>query len=145
MGATKVRLTPEEISNQWNSKIKGATERIRTGISRVDTAPGLSAVKKQEKMKANLLRSIDDGTWAKQTGGVTLEDWKAKFTSKVGRIAGGADEAMEKRKAFDTWLVSRLNTVLPKIASMPDLTIEDSINRAGQMIRAMSEQKYRKA
>ena len=145
MSKQRVRLTPDEISNQWNSKLKGSTERIRIGIGRVDVAPGVSAVKKQEKMKSNLMKSIDDGTWAKQTAGVSLEDWKSKFTNKVGRIAGGADEAMPKRQAFDTWLVTRLNSVLPKIASMPDLTIEDSINRAGQMIRAMSEQKYRKA
>jgi len=97
-------------------------------------------------MKANLLKSIDDGTWAKRLGAVSLEDWKTKTSAKVAeRLSGGVDGAMSKREKFDTWLVSTLNEVLPKVDAMPDMTLEDSVNRVRTMMEHMSKKPYKKA
>jgi len=144
--AKKVKLAPAEISDKWGRRTKAAITDIVAGIERVTEAPAAKAVAKQDKMKANLLKSIDDGTWAKRLGAVTLEDWKTKTSAKVAeRLSGGVDGAMSKREKFDTWLVSTLNEVLPKVDAMPDMTLEDSVNRVRTMMEHMSKKPYKKA
>jgi len=144
--ADKVKLTPAEISEKWARRTKGAVSDAVAGVNRVTESPAAKAVAKQDKMRANLVASIDDGTWAKRLGGVSLEDWKTKTAAKIGeRLAGGVDGAAAKREKFDTFLVSTLNEILPKIAGMPDLTLEDSVNRVRTFMEHMSKNKYKKA
>lgn len=144
--AKKVKLTPEEISEKWNRRTKASISDIQKGIERVTESPAQKAIAKGDKMKANLIKSLDDGTWAKRLGDVSLEDWKAKTVAKVAeRLSGGVDGAMAKRQKFDTWLTSTLNEVLPKIDAMPDMTLEDSVNRVRAMMEHMSKKPYKKA
>lgn len=144
--ASKVKLSPDQISEKWARRTKAAVTDIQAGIDRVTEAPGAKAVAKQAKMKQNLLKSIDDGTWAKRLGEVSLEDWKTKTRAKVAeRLSGGVDGAAAKRAKFDNYLVGTLNNVLPKIAEMPDMTLEDSVNRVRTFMDHMAKNPYKKA
>ncbi len=144
--ATKVKLSPDEISEKWNRRTKAAVPDIQRGIDRVTESPAAKAIAKQDKMKANLIKSIDDGTWKKRLGAVSLEDWKTKTSQKVGeRLAGGVDGAMAKRGKFDAWLVGKINEVLPQINAMPDMVLEDSVNRVRKFMEHMAKTPYKKA
>lgn len=146
MAREKVRLAPTDIASKWNRNLKASVNDIVAGVGRVTVSPGVAAVAKQEKMKANLMASIDDGTWANRLMAVPLSDWKDTTQKKVReRLSGGVEAAMPKRRAFDSWLVSRLNTVMPEIANMPDLTLEDGIARSAALIRHMAAERYKKA
>lgn len=144
--ATKVKLSPVDISEKWARRTKGAVSDIQAGIDRVTESPAQKAIAKKDKMKANLLKSLDDGTWEKRLGEVSLEDWKSKTRAKVAeRLAGGVDGAAAKRQKFDTHLVNTINEILPKIDSMPDMTLEDSVNRVRTFMDHMSKNPYKKA
>lgn len=144
MAKEKVTLTPDKISDKWNRRMKTAIPDIQAGIDSVTDSPMEKAVAKQDKMKSKLIESIDNGTWANRMRKVSLSDWKSKTKAKVGeRMSGGVDAAMPKRKAFDTWLVGRLNGVMPKIKAMPDMTMEDSVNRVRALMDHMSSEKYK--
>jgi len=144
--AEKVKLNPAEISEKWARRTKAAVTDVVAGINRVTESPAAKAVAKQDKMLANLTASVQDGTWAKRLSGVSLDDWKTKTAAKVAeRLAGGVDGAAAKRQKFDTWLVGTLNEVLPKINDMPDLTIEDSVNRVRTFMEHMHKTPYKKA
>jgi len=144
MAREKVRLSPDQISDKWGRRMKGAVTDIMVGIDNVTEDPGQKAVAKQEKMLANLTKSVQDGTWAKRRLAVSMADWKSSTKEKVGqRLAGGVDKGMGKRKKFDGWLAGRLNAVLPTIAAMPDLTIEDSIARVRTLMEHMSKERYK--
>lgn len=144
--AVKVKLTAEEISEKWNRRTKAAVPDIQRGIERVTESPAVKAIAKKDKMKANLIKSLDDGTWEKRLGAVSLEDWKSKTSSKVAeRLAGGVDGAMPKRVKFDGWLVGKINEVLPKINAMPDMVLEDSVNRVRTFMEHMSKTPYKKS
>lgn len=144
--ATKVKLTPAELTDKWGRRTKASVTDIVAGINRVTESPAQKAIAKIDKMKTNLIASLDDGTWAKRLGAVSLDDWKAKTAAKVAeRLAGGVDGATAKRQKFDTWLVGTLNEVLPKIDGMPDLTIEDSVNRVRTFMEHMHKAPYKKA
>lgn len=144
MSKEKVSLTPDAISDKWGRRMKAAIPDIQAGIEKVSVNPMEKAISKKDKLKQNLIAAIDDGTWEKQMGKVSLTDWKTKTSKKVAeRMGSGVDAGMSKRKAFDTWLVSRQNEILPRIAAMPDMTLEDSISRSRAMIEHMASQKYK--
>jgi len=137
------KLTPQEFQEKHARRLKGAVEDMRQGIERVTTAPGQAAAAKQEKMKQRLVEKIDDGTWAKRVAAVSLEDWKTKMIDKgLTRVASGIDAAQDKVIDFASQLLPHIDKVQSDIQRMPDLTLEDSIQRMTAFTRGMA--KFRK-
>jgi len=137
------RLTPDEYAEKHGRRLKGATEDIRKGIERVTIAPTAQAAAKQDKMKARLNARIDDGTWAARLRKVSVDQWK-KAASDVGvaRIPQGIDNAYDKMVDFGRQLLPAIDAAKTKVASMPDVTLEDSVSRMTTFIREMA--KFRK-
>jgi hypothetical protein len=134
------KLTPQEATEKHARRLKGSTEDIRRGVSRVTEAPGIAAAAKQDKMRQRLMESLDSGKWANRVKSVSLQDWQRLMVEKgVGRIAAGIDEAKEKTEDFFAQLFQHQEGLQRKVENMPDLTIEDSINRMSTFIRGMAE------
>lgn len=137
-------MTANKVSEKWGRNLKASIPYVVEGIANVSESPAEKAIRKQDKMRANLMRAIDNGTWASQLGKVTLAEWKKKTTEKVQqRLSGGVDAGMAKRQEFDNYLVDTINGILPTIKDMPDMTLEDSINRVSTFMRHMSDNPYR--
>ncbi len=131
-----VKMSPSEYSEKWGRRLKGSTEDVRRGVAAVTEAPGIKAAQKVAKMKANLLKSIEDGTWERRVSGVSLSDWKKQTLEKgIGRISQGVDGAGNKMKDFATEFFPHLEEGQRKIESMADITLEDNIARASEMMR----------
>jgi len=140
-----VVLSPAAFAEKWGRRLKGATQDIKDGVNAVTTAPSQQAVAKQDKMKANLIRAIDDGIWAAGLGKVTLSDWKRDMTEKgVPAISRGVDIATPKVQQFAAVLLPHIEAGKASIESMPDLTLEDNIQRMEKMVRHMADLKYKK-
>jgi hypothetical protein len=138
--STMSRLTPEEAASKQASRLKGSTEDIRRGIDRVTSSPTAKAATKQAKMLTNLTASISDGTWAKRLNAVSLEDWKKQARDVgVNRISAGIDAAHQKQVDFYGKLLPAVDAAKGKIASMPDVSLEDNINRMTTYVREMSK------
>lgn len=134
------RVTPEQFQEKHARRLKGSLEDIRAGVDRVTVAPGKKAADKVAKMRARLIAKIDDGTWAKNVGKVTLEEWKTKMADKgIGRIPEGIDGAKEKVINFAGQLLPHIDAGLAKLEGMADLTLEDSITRMTTMVRHMAK------
>ncbi|KKK47614.1 hypothetical protein LCGC14_3153420 [marine sediment metagenome] len=146
MSKQKVRMTSTDISEKWGRNLKHSVPDIQKGLDAVTEAPSAKAIEKQEKMLANLTEAVNNGTWAARLGRVSLQEWKEKTKKKVAeRMSGGVDGAMGKRKEFDNYLVAELNSVLPEIANMDDLTLEDSVARVRKLMEHMANNPYKKA
>jgi len=140
------KLTPKEVQEKHGRRLKGAIEDMRAGIERVSVAPTQLAANKQEKMKQKLNAAIDSGKWAAGLRAVSLDDWKQKITTKgLPRVAQGIDEAAPKVEKFYTQLLPHIDKTVADVKKMPDLTLEDSINRVGTFIRGMAKFKFDKA
>lgn len=134
------KLTPDEFQEKHARRLKGATEDIRKGVERVTEAPTLKAAAKKDKMRANLNKALDDGKWERGLKRVTLEDWKSKMIDKgVGRIAAGIDAAAPKVREFASELLPHIDKVQAEIKGMPDVSLEDNINRMTTFIRGMAK------
>lgn len=145
MSKASVTMNPTDISEKWGRRTKNAVSDIQAAIGRVSESPMEKAASKQDKMLTNLQASVTSGKWARGLKAVSLEEWKTKTAKKVGeRLPGGIDAAMDKRRQFDTYLVGQLNTVLPAIQKMPDLTMEDSLQRVRALMEHMHKNPYKK-
>ena len=139
------KLTASEFQEKHARRLKAAVEDVRKGIDRVTESPTEKAAAKQDKMLANLTRSVTDGKWAAGLKRVTLEEWKRKARDiGVNRIAAGIDGAKSKVIAFAEELLPHIDRQQAKIKAMPDVTLDDNINRMTTFIRGMSEFKRTK-
>lgn len=136
------KLTPSEFQEKHARRLKAAVEDVRKGIDRVTESPTDKAAAKQDKMLANLTAAVTSGKWAAGLKRVSLEDWKrAARDIGVNRIAAGIDGAKDKVIAFAEQLLPHIDRGKDKIKSMPDVTLDDNINRMTTFIRHMSEMK----
>jgi len=145
MAKRRVGLSPETITKHWADGMKAAIPKMRDGVDALEVNPCELAVKQVEKLRTNWLKSIDDGTWQENLGRISLDQWKDSFKDiGLPRIAKGVEQAMPKRAEFDRYLVETLNKILPKIADMADLTIEDSIARVRALIEYMHANPFKR-
>ncbi len=134
------KLTPEEFQEKQARRLKGSIDDMRMGIERVTEAPTIKAAAKKDKMKQNLVASIDSGKWEAGLKRVTLEDWKTKMIDKgLNRVAAGIDGAKEKTIAFAQEFLPHLDKIGDELKKMPDLTLEDSISRMTHQVRRASQ------
>lgn len=144
MGKTRVTLTPAQISEKWRNNTSGATQAYANGVKAVTESPMEKAAANGQKALAGYTNAINSGKWAKTLRDVTLAAWQAVTADKgAARLSSGVQAAMPKRQKFDVALVNHLNSILPQINSMNVVTIEDSINKAAAMIRAMAGFQYK--
>jgi len=139
-----IRTSPQEYADKHARNLKNSVEDIRRGLERVTESPTAKAAAKADKMLQNLSQSVQSGKWAARLNSVSLEDWKAKAINKgLGRIAAGVDAAHDKQVEFATQLFAHEEHLLAELTKMPDLVLEDSINRATTWIRGMAKFKRR--
>jgi hypothetical protein len=137
-------LTPQEVAEKHNRRTKGALQDMIKGVSNVTVNPAAQAITKKAKLVANWQEAMNSGKWERGMKRVTLESWQAAMSNKgAQRVAAGLDGAMEKTTAFFSELLPFQADLSKKIETLPDLTIEDSIQRASTWIRGMSN--FRKA
>lgn len=131
--------TPQEIARKWAQNLSASSAEMERGARAVRTAPGMLAAERQDKMRANILRAIDSGKWARNVSSVSLAEWQNAYIQKaITRAAQGAQAAEPKMAQFMGRLLPYQDNLKTQLATMPDLTIEDSINRAAAWIRGMA-------
>ena len=139
------RLTAQEFQEKHARRLSAAVEDVRKGIDRVTVNPCEQAAAKQEKMLANLTASVNEGRWAAGLKRVSLEQWKdAAKNVGVGRIPAGINAAKGKVIAFAEQLLPHIDAGSAKLKSMPDITLEDNIQRMTTFIRHMADFKRTK-
>jgi hypothetical protein len=139
------RLTAAQYADKWGRRMKASTEDVRAGIARVTEAPGAAAARAVTRMRDNLNRAIDDGTWQAQVAGVSLEEWKKTATDKgVSRIAAGVDSALPTQAAMAERLLSAVDASVAAANKTPRGDLESNIQRSVTFQREMAARKLRR-
>jgi hypothetical protein len=134
------KVTAAEFREKHAARLKAAMADVQRGVDRVSVAPGTQAAAKQAKMLTRLTEAVNSGKWSKRVSAIGLEEWKTLMKDKgIPRIASGIDAAGAKVEKFAGELLAFESTVQAKIDRMPDLSLEDSVNRASTWIREMSK------
>ena len=134
------RLTPEQAQEKHARNLKNSIPDITRGIERVTEAPTLKAAAKKEKMRAGINAALDSGKWERGLKRVSLEEWKEKTITKgTGRIGAGIDGAKEKTTRFFSELFPFQDKLQAEVKKMPDVSLEDSIQRMTTWVRGMAD------
>jgi len=139
------KLSATEFQDKHARRLKAAVEDMRKGIDRVTESPTEKAANRQDKMLTNLTVAVQSGKWAAGLKRVSLEEWKRKARDiGVNRVAAGIDAAKDKVVAFAEELLPYIDHQKAQLASMPDVTLDDNINRMNTFIRGMANFKRAK-
>jgi len=134
------RVNPQQASEKWQRRLKAAAQDITNGVNGVQEAPGVLAAAKQAKMRAGILDAIDSGKWAERVSSVPLATWKDR-TINIGipRLNAGVDKAAPGMVDFYGQLFDFQSRIQTELSSMPDLTLQDNINRMVHQVQRMAE------
>jgi hypothetical protein len=139
------RVSAQEYADKWGRRLKQASEDVRKGIERVKEAPGKAAAAAKDLMLSKVTAAVNDGTWARQVAGVTLEDWKKSATEKgVARIAQGVDSALPKQPMMAEKLLAAVDASVAEANATPRGDLEANITRMTTFVRGMSKRKLRR-
>lgn len=134
------KLTPAQFREKHARRLKASVEDIRSGVARVTESPTAKAASKVAKMRANILAAIDSGKWERRLKAVSTEEWKRLMTEVgISRIAAGIDGAAAKVEDFAAQLLPYQDKMKSEISRLPDVTLEDNINRMTTFIRGMAK------
>lgn len=132
------KVNATEYAEKWARRIKGSTEDIRRGVMRTSEAPGMAAARQVQLMKANLIKSLEDGTWERNVSAVTLQDWQDKMIEKgVPRLAAGVDSAQAKQVQMAEKLLADVDASVAVVNQTPRGDIEQNIQRMTTFAREM--------
>jgi hypothetical protein len=134
------KLTPQEAAQKWRDRLAGATEDVKAGIMRVTESPTAKAADSADKWFAGIQKAKSTGKFERGLRSVSLEEWKAKAAG-VGadRIATGAAAAVDKVEGVYAKLFPFEERLQNDVKKMPNVTLEDSVNRSVAWIRGMSK------
>jgi len=144
MSKSKVLLPANKITDKWGKNMKASQSSILDAVEQVSENPMEGAAAAVESGKYLQKVTNAQGKMVGALRKVSLSDWKAAFKLKLpARLSSGVDAALPKRTQFDSWLVGRLNAILPEIKAMPSLTLQDSKDRVGKLMDHMAAQPYK--
>lgn len=125
MGKTAAQIAAKQVR-----RAQEAASDYTQGIENVTESPMAKAIKKKDKMRANVLAAIDGGKWQAGLESIDLPTWKAK-TAKLGgeRYAGGVEAAADKIAAFHEEFQPFVQRVKAEVDAMPDSTPDQRIAR----------------
>ena len=133
-------ISPQAFTEKFTRRIKAASQDMIDGVNGVSISPAVQAAGKQAKMLANLTAAVTSGKWGNALRKVTVEEWRSKMISKgVPRVSAGVDAAQAKILDFASQLLPAVQAAVGKISTMPDITLDDNINRATSFMREMSK------
>lgn len=133
-------LSPQEVAEKHLRRTQAAVPDMIKGVNSVTANPAQQAIAKKDKLVSRWNESVQNGKWERGLGRVSLDDWKKSMTEKgANRVAAGLQASQQKMVDFYGELLPFQADLSAKVAKMPDLTIEDSINRAATFIRGMAE------
>lgn len=146
MAKSKVTGTAASIAEKWARNTSNAIPDIIRGIDGVTENPAEKAVAKKDKMVANFNTSMGNGKYEASMGKVTLSGWKDATKTKVqARLGTGVQAAISKRQAFDAHNINVLNAILPEIAAMPDMTLQEQAAKCLKLWQHMRDNSYKKS
>lgn len=131
---------PKQVAEKWVRRTQAATQDMINGVNNVTKNPAEQAIAKEQKLVTNWNNSIQSGKWKRGMQTVSLDSWKQSMIQKgAPRVSAGVQTAQSKQEAFYSELLPYQDAMQSKLSTMPDITLEDSINKAVEWMRGMAK------
>lgn len=105
-------------------------QRFVEGVQNTQKDPTALAIAQQNKMLANVTAAITSGRYARGLSRVGKAGWQAATVAKAANYAVGIQAGAQKYEQAIGPVLSQIASLQSQIASMPNSTIQDAINRS---------------
>ena len=137
------RGTPQEKAERQARRMQESLQIIQQGVEAVTVAPGVAAAAKADKWAKAVQDSKEK--WRANVASVSLDAWQSAFIEKgIPRIAAGAELAIPLMTQFHEQLDAYRVGLDRTLAGMPDLTLEQRINRMVTNTREMAKFRFKR-
>lgn len=127
---------PSEVALKWKNRASAASSDYAAGVERVNESPTKKAAANEAKFKAKLLAAIESGKWKKGLESVSLEDWKEAVRKKgTVNYSTGVNAAESKMEEFMSEFLPHVYQGKAIVDKMPNITLEQNIARAVEMMK----------
>lgn len=128
----------QEVATEWANRLAASTAKIQRGVMNVTQSPTQKAAASEQKYLMGVQNGV--GKWKRGLNAVSLQDWQKQTIEKgVSRIGQGAQAATTKMARFYDKLLPFQESLKSQVDSMPNLTIDDSINKMIAWTRGMAK------
>lgn len=138
-------LTAEQIVEKQIRRAVNATEDFKRGVRSTKKNPMERAIKAIPKMRANILRAIDEGIVAEGLASVPMSEWQESTAGKGGdRYATGVEKSKPKLLEFQRQIKPHRDALKEQIDNMPDETFEQRMARMVANAQGMRQFRFKK-
>jgi hypothetical protein len=136
MAIPSAQVAAERLANG----IRNGATRYTAGVNAVTVSPTIKAADSRAKWVNAMADPRTADRWENGLRDTTLAQWKTA-TSTIGsqRYSQSADKAQANYQEFMTKFIPYLTQVQEQVRAMPDITVEDRINRAVTNMRLLSQ------
>jgi hypothetical protein len=129
--------TAQQVADKWARNMANAGQSYKDGVMAVREAPGVAAARAADRMKANIIDSIDSGRYAQRVSAVSLSTWQQKTANKgAARLTQGAAEAKQDVMEFQQRWLPIMQQASEQVKQMPKGTEADAVARMLVIYRA---------
>lgn len=130
---------PQEVADRWASRLGASTDKVRSGVQAVTVSPGTLASQAAATWQARVSSQEALSKFQQNTAKLNLGDWQSSMINKgLARISSGANAAKPKFADFLSQFLPFVEGVAQRVRQMPNITLEDRINRAVAQIRGVA-------
>lgn len=135
--ATKVRVDAAQGAANWNSGFGSSGAKYQSGVQNVTVAPNALAAKALPRYIASVTSKAVQDKYVAKNNAVTLQSWQnSTITYGVPNLSRGAAKGQPKYEVFAAKFYPFLSQNLQTISAMPNVTLQDRIQRAVAMMTA---------
>lgn len=132
------RLTPEEAAAKWRNRASGAQSDWQKGIERTPDSPTAKAAAATDKWQAKVSMASTAQKFKRNVSAVSKEEWQQRTIAKAGNYSAGISSGEDKMLKHQRDSAAHIEEGKRRLATMPNLTIEDAANRAAFWVRWMA-------
>lgn len=136
-----MRGTPASRAEKWSRRTGQSGQDWADGIKNVSDAPGAAAAAKADAWQQRLTMPETKDKFRRNVAAVPLQEWKDKTAAASGAFTAGASKAQDKMLRHQQAVESHMEAGLRQLNTMPNVTLEDKINRQAFWTRHMASYK----
>jgi hypothetical protein len=139
-GVPGIRFIPDAqtVAARWSQNTQAATQRYSDGVQATQKDQAGLAIAAGPKYLQNVTQAFNSGKWANGLRRVGTQGWKAATIAKAANFATGVGASEAKVASAFTPLLAYEQTLQNQVQSMPNVTLQDAINRATAWINGMA-------
>jgi hypothetical protein len=127
-----------DVAAKWSRNAQAAAQDYTTGIQNTDSDPTALAIAAGQRYIQRVTDAFNSGKWANALRRVGKAGWQQAALAKAGNFSTGVQASEQKVASAFGPLLAYEATVQSRIASMPNITLQDRINRSAEWIRQMA-------